>query len=341
MEQKTAAGLNNRELLVKVATMYYLQDLSQQQIAAKIGISRSYVSKMLKASRDLKIVEIRINDASSMRYLLREELIQRFGLLNAVVVPSSPDSEENKKMMGVAAAELLESLLKNDICLGISWGSSLYHMVNVFRPRIHWRLEVVQLMGGVGARDLNVDGYGLAQRLAEQLKARCYVLQAPLIVQAKSVRDMLLEEPDVAEPLKRAESSDVAVVGIGTNDPGDSALVRAGYLSEEQSRQLIAEGAEGNILGRHVDMHGNLCPIGLNDRIVGLEAEQLKKIPVVLGVAGGARKSKVILGALRGQYINTLVTDEAAAMGILSLERETQQAKGAERTDLHAGRKPK
>ena len=308
-----------RDLLIRVAKLYYYEDLSQGEIAAKIGVSRSNVSKMLRACKDRQIVEIRIDETSSTGLYLESELERRLQLAPVTVVHSFADPEQTKLHLGRAAARILEERLKDGLRLGISWGSSLYHLVEAFSPPRLYRVDVVQLMGGLGARDLSMDGTNLAYKLCGKLNGECHVIPAPLVVRSKSVRDSLLSEPDIRRTLDLALGADLAFVGIGSSYPEASALLRSGYLTRQECAVLLARGAIGNILGRQIDVRGNLCPVALNHRIVGLDPEVLKKIPLVVGVAAGAPKAEAILGAVRGGYIGGLVTDEAAALGMLSL----------------------
>ena len=311
-----------RDLLIRVAKLYFYEGLSQMQIAARIGVSRSNVSKMLQTCKDRRIVEIRIDETSSTGAHLEGELRRRLKLSPLVIVPTSAEPEQTKLRLGTAAARLLEGELKDGLRLGISWGSSLYYLVEAFRPARLYRVDVVQLMGGLGARDLSMDGTNLAYKLCGKLNGECHVIQAPLVVRSRAVRDSLLEEPDIRRTLQLAAALDIALVGIGSSYPAASALVRSGHLTKEQSAALLRRGAVGNILGRHLDVNGRLCAVPLNERIVGVQPEKLKKIPLVVGVAAGGLKAEVILGAVRGGYINALVTDEAAGQGMLQRLRE-------------------
>jgi deoxyribonucleoside regulator len=314
-----AGAPSRRDLLIRVAKLYYYEGFSQGEIAGKIGVSRSNVSKMLQACKDLRIVEIRIDETSSTGLYLESELARRLDLLPVTVVHSFADPEETKTRLGQAAARHLEGALKDGLSVGISWGSSLYRMVEAFSPPRLYQVDVVQLMGGLGARDLSIDGTNLAYRLCGKLNGQCHIMPAPLFVRSKTMRDSLLNEPDIRRTLRLALELDIAFVGIGSNYPGANALVRSGYLSKGESGQLLRLGVVGNVLGRQIDVRGNLCPVALNDRVVGLDPAELKRIPLVVGVAAGAPKAEAILGAVRGKYINALVTDEAAGLGILRL----------------------
>ncbi|PIE33560.1 transcriptional regulator [candidate division KSB3 bacterium] len=311
-----------RDLLVKVAKMYYQEERSQQEIAREIEVSRPQISRMLKTCRDLNIVEIRINESSSTGILLQQQLVKRFQLSKAIVASSwLKDIEHNKERVGEAAAHLLEELVQDKMTVGISWGSSLYYLVEYFSPQQAVDAEVVQLIGGIGARDLQADGLELARNLSRKLNGICHVLQAPLFVQSTALRDMLMQEPDIFQVLDKGKCVDIAVIGVGTIKAKTSALVRAGYMSKEQAAELEKRGAVGDVLGQQIDRNGNLCNFELNQRTIGLNIQQLKQIPTVIGVASGVDKANVIRGAIKGGLIKMLVTDEATAMKILNLEK--------------------
>ncbi len=308
-----------RDFLIKIAKMYFLDGLSQQEISNKVGLSRSNISKILKTCRDLNIVEIRINDTSSLGVMFQKEIKEQFNIRNIIVIPSEKDIEKTKIQLGKAAANLLKSMLKGRNKIGISWGSTLYHTVEQFSPIKHMETEVIQLVGGTGAFDLTTDGLELARSLANKLNAKCSVLQAPLIVQSKELKQMLIKEPGISQILKKAEEVDIALLGIGTNYIESSALFRAGFLTEEESRKLLAKGAVGDICGKQIDINGGIYETEINERSIGIELSKLKKIPNRICIASGTQKAETILGALRGEFINSLVTDEDAAIRILSL----------------------
>ena len=96
-----------------------------------------------------------------------------------------------------------------------------------------------------------------------------------------------------------------------------SAQFRSGHINIVDSEKLISEGAVGDICGSYIDINGHLCHSTLNDKMIAISLEELKRIPTVIGVAAGEKKADVILGALRGRYIDVLITDEKAAISVL------------------------
>ena len=314
-------GASRRDLLIKISKMYYFENLSQQQIADKIKTSRSNVSKMLQMARKLDIVQIRIDDTSTPGFLQQTELMETFNLSKAVVIPSMAAPENTKMELGRAAGDLLYSLITDNIRIGITWGSTIYHVVKQFRPKKVENVLVYQLMGGTGARDPDTDGREQTQSLSRKLNAKSFILQAPLIVQSKKLRDMLLKEPEIKRTLKEAEKVDLAITGLGINDSRDSNLLKVGYFTESILLDLRKKGAVGDLCGWHLDINGNLCNLEIHDRIIGISLDKLKKIKTVIAVAMGETKAATILACLRGGYLDYLVIDEQAATKVLAMHK--------------------
>jgi DNA-binding transcriptional regulator LsrR (DeoR family) len=177
-------------------------------------------------------------------------------------------------------------------------------------------MKVVQILGGLGRPEAETHGTDLTRRMAQAFGAKPRLLPAPGIVSNKLVRDALMADVQIADTLALAARADVALVGIGRPTPG-SVVLQAGILTEEELEQLQAFGAVGDIALRFFDANGQLVDHEIQDRIIGLELDQIKKAPRVIGAAGGEDKFEVIRAALRGKLINVLVTDIRTATRLL------------------------
>ena len=308
----------NRNYLVDIARRYYIEGKSQQAIAKEFEISRPAVSLLLKQCRDEGIVEIRIKDESYFSIALAEKLRNMFSLQQVFVTPSDTDYVTTLSRTGGKAVSVLSSMLKDGIKIGISWGTTLYQMVNQMERTEILDAHIVQLMGGLGASDPSYDGPELARALARVVNGKYYPLYAPVMVKTEELKNMLIEEPSISDTLKKASSLDIALVGLSSDIPERSALVLAGYLSSEDAREIYDQGARGHICGYHYDEEGNILDIPVNKRIVGIGVEEYKKIPVKIGVACGKEKAHAIHAAVKGGLINILITDEVAALQILN-----------------------
>ncbi len=215
---------------------------------------------------------------------------------------------------------MLKSELRDDLVIGISYGTTLHETVHqlIVRKRLR-NVQVVQLLLAMGSRDPTQDRFEVARTLSAKLDGAYRIIQTPLVVQNESLKEMLLAEPQIAEVMDLARSADIAVLGVSSNRPEISGIVRAGFLSAEESAKLYDDGAVGNVCGLHFDIRGRIIPLSLNSRTIALAPEDLRAIPVRIAVACGVRKANAILGAVRAGFANTLVTDTDAAINMLSL----------------------
>lgn len=311
MDQRAA------HLLVTVADLYYLQDRTQAEIARALRISRPHVSRLLKRARETGIVTISVRPPFGLSTELAEELGKLFPLRDVRVVSAGgaplPRAAE-------AAASYLASRIQRESVVGVSWGRTVRMIADVVPSDPRRSVEVVPLVGGMGPVGDEIHANEIARRLASRLGGKYYVLNAPALTERANARAMLVRDATVRGILERARKADVAVVGIG-GMVASSTLVRVGYLKPDHLRRLRASGAVGDICSRFFGKDGAPCQSPLTDRVVGIELNDLRQLPWVVGAAVGTEKAPAILGALRGGYINVLVTDETTARAVLRLAR--------------------
>jgi deoxyribonucleoside regulator len=309
------------DLLAQVATWYYEEGLDQEAIGQRINRSRSMVSRLLEEARQAGLVEVHVRFPLKTDPECERQLCQTFGLDNAVVLANAPiDHLQLLRRLGDLGARYLQGRLHQDIAIGLGWGSCVHAVVRSMPYSPVPGAHVIQMIGAVGHGDPMVDGAELARWLAQKLNAEYHYVSAPLLVEDEAVALALLRERTIADALSLAARVEVAVIGIGTIESALSSLLRAGYISQEELCKLARLGAVGDILARQLDAQGRLLDVSLNRRVIGLEdLDTLHNIPVVVGVAGGTLKASAILAALRGRYVNVLVTDAPTAGCVLDL----------------------
>jgi DNA-binding transcriptional regulator LsrR (DeoR family) len=315
------------ETLAKVASLYYEEGWNQEQIAAQLGYSRAHISRLLSEARREGIVEIRVHHPLERAHMLEQRLQAGFQLHQVRVLQGGELAYvQMLRRLGALAARLLVETIKPDSILGISWGTALSEVVHALPSMDLSGVKVVQLIGSATSRDHQVDGPGLARDFSLRFGGQYFTLAAPWLVRDKRVRDALVKEERMCEILSMAQQADIALVGIGSVEPGYSSLVRAGYITLDQLRELQKLGVVGDVCGHHFDLAGNLVDISMVGYAIGIDANTLRGIPLVIGVAGGVVKAQAILGALRARLINALVTDDSAARGVLDLiEQQSAQ----------------
>lgn len=322
------------ELLGQVAVWYYEDKLDQAEIASRVGKSRSMISKMLNEVRELGFVETRVNYPLRRDAGLEEGLCESFGLEQAWVLARQRfDNTEDStlRLVGKLAAKCLQSRLFDGIRIGVSWGMAVEELVQAM-PRIELReAEVVQIIGSISYGGSPSDGSELVRSLSGKLNANFRFLPAPLIVNSNTAAKSLLDQQTIRDTLNVARQVDVAVVGIGTTHPSLSTLFTSGYITEEDLEHLSTRGAVGDVLSRSIDHWGREIEGGFNERTIGLELAALHSIPSVIGLAGHVLKAEAVLAALRGGYIDTLVTDYATAHEVLDLHASAKTMHEQER----------
>jgi deoxyribonucleoside regulator len=304
-------------LMSRVASLYYDQKKNQQEISEITGIARPIISRIITEARERGIVKIIVQYPWTSKEL-EDDLVRTFGLKKALVMVSDYQSyDELLNGLGILVAGYFNSILRDNMVIGISWGIALSHMIRVLQPREVKDVEVIQIIGASGTENNLSEGPLLAQMLSTRLNCVCRYLHAPLVVDNVMIHDGLLQERGIHDTLTRAKHADVALVGIGSVNSDLNPLVRSGYMTEAERLKLVAEGAVGDICGQYYTSNGEWLDIDINHRIIGIDLQTLSQIETVIGVAGDIRKGNAILGALRGKYIDVLATDAKTAQYLL------------------------
>jgi len=320
MPRKTSYPFPTREeLLAYVASLYYQRGWDQGRIARRLGLSRSMVSRLLSEARRRRIVQIHIQWPVKTVSPLESRLMEAFSLQGARVLDA--ENSSYRELLGqlgrLAAMELLPHL-RDGMTVAVTWGVTLWEVVQALPSSSYPRLRIVQCLGALGGRQ-PCDSPSIVRKLAETLGAQGYYLHAPVMVEREEVAQRLLEERAIKEVLDLARSADLLLVGIGTTHAEASSLKRAGYLSDEDLAELRRRGAVGYICARYLDLKGLPVSTPFDQRTIGLTLEDIRRIPCVIAVAGGLVKAQAILAALRSGLIDILITDKGAATEALNL----------------------
>jgi DNA-binding transcriptional regulator LsrR (DeoR family) len=304
--------------------MYYVDQLSQQQIATALRTSRSNVSRMLTAACDAGLVEIRIVDPAGRDAELEQRLRATFGLRDARVaaLPRTPGAHDPLAAVGTLAARLLTESVADSMTVALSWGTALQSMVWAVQTERPYAVQLAQLVGGLSAIRNEISGLELVRELSVRLGARhVHYLHAPAAFTSREARDSLLAEASVGQALDHARRADIAFVGIGTPAHGSSsALLESLRLTESELLEFWGCAPVGDVAAGYVDAHGRPVTGAVAERVLAVSAEDLRSIPTVVGVAAGRIKAPGVLGALRGRLVDVLVCDDGLARAVLAAE---------------------
>lgn len=300
------------ELMVRVARMAYQQDCTLTSIASQTGLNRWQVSRLLQEARDLGVVRIEIVPHTRRHPALETELSRRFGLRDAVVVPGPADQPELTEAVAKAAGHYLAALKPALGSIGVSWGRTMGKVAHSLP--IGWAdgVTVVQINGTVIPIPGTAHHNDVAETFARKGNGRMIPLPVPAIVGEQLTREVLEKDRIVADVLRQARAVEVLAFSMGVAG-ADSVHLHSGNVLAEEMTALTRAGAVGDILGHFIDRQGSIVDPELDARTIGLSLADLKARDRVIGIAAGAAKHEVALGALRAGLINIIVTDEATA----------------------------
>lgn len=311
------ASVDELRLMTKIARLYYEEGRRQSEIAARLDLSQATVSRLLKRAQDEQIVRIRISPPPGIYSELEAALQARYDLKDVVVVDCEHEDDEQEivRNLGIAAAFYIETTLKRGEIIGISsWSETLLAMVDAMHPLSQaGESQVVQILGGIGNPAAEVHANHLTTRIANLVGSSAHFLSAPGVVGSAEARRVLLSDSFISQTVAFFDRIQVALVGIGAVTPSKLLASSGNVFSPQEIDLLAQQGAVGDICLRFFNSHGMPVVTELDERVISITLEQLRKVDRCVGIAGGRRKHCAIRGALEGEWINVLFTDHFTA----------------------------
>ena len=292
----------------RVARLHYEHGLTHQQIADLVGLSRVKVTRLLAQARRTGVVEIRVHSDEPLVTELELQLATRTGLDHVLLAPTTDDDDDQHDALGAVGARLLTTLLVGGATVAVGLSASVAATARHLRGLELHDTRFVPATGTWLPGDGAPQHDDVAQALARAVGGRSSSLPAPVLAASDEAAAYYRREPAVLDALDRARHAGLAVVGIGGVTAGSSLLLDAN-LPDGTVDELVAAGAVGGIVASFLGTDGRPIPTGLSRRIVGLTVDELRAIPVRLGIAGGASKRAAVASAIRGGHLTALVTD--------------------------------
>jgi DNA-binding transcriptional regulator LsrR (DeoR family) len=294
----------------RVAWYYFVGGLTQQEIARKLNFARTRVNRIVGQLRADGAVhtEIRLSLIDCVK--LEDKLQARYGLVSARVVPHLDDEQDQQRAIGEAAGEVLDLMLSDGVGLGVGWGRTLAAALPSLTQRRFTRAWVATLMGGL-THGLGTTTFELATAFARTLGSECYYLAVPIYLPTAAIRSLLESHYGIAEVLERIRTADIALVSAG--DLSERSQLVGTQIISENLESLKACGAVGDLLGLFIDEDGRPVSHPLNERLMALRPEHLKKVPESILASGGVHKATIVKAVLKAGYVKRLVTDERCA----------------------------
>jgi deoxyribonucleoside regulator len=305
-----AAGRVARNRM-RIAWMYYVEGLTQNEIADRLGIGRVTVVRNINEALKQREVKIWVTGGVAECLELEGALKEKFGLEDAVVVPEPSDPKHMGRVIGAATGMYVTEQLTDNFCLGVGWGATLHESLQTLAAKEFQNLDVVSLLGGVvQARRFNPSEF--AWQFANTVGADCYLLTAPALVDSPETKRALIERCGLNEVFLRGDNMQMALLSVG-NMSANATSFRFNLLSEEERQSLIRAGAVGDMLFNFFDKDGGLVRHPVNDRVMSMPVEKLQKARKRVLISGGSDKIEALVGGMKLVNANVLITNEEVA----------------------------
>lgn len=322
--------IDNPRLIYKCCKLYYEEERSQQEISDALGVSRVSISRMLRSGRELGLVKIQIVPPSHLTYTEMEQDLERlYGLKEAVVVENSPlaTSYDHLSALNRKAVGLLESYLHDNDIVGVSMGNTLHNVCNGTNTSVNAiNCTFVPIVGGISSgrsATMNVHANQTAMNFARFFGGQYVEFFAPAIFSDLTVMKGFMKEAPMQSVLQYYHRIKTVIMGIGTPNRAGSTMIRAGYITQEQLQKMVRQGVVGDLSLQFFDSEGSAEQFQeFNARVTGMPLKQLKDVENRICIGSGAHKAEAIHGAIRGGYINILVTDQECAIKLIKMGKE-------------------
>lgn len=304
--------------ILEISKSYYIDGLSQTQIANKLNLSRPTVSRALQSAKEDGIVEIKINDPLNDMNKLSEELKNKFNLKHVIISSDTNNNEEIIiKELGYLASSFTESTVKGGDIIGVSWGRTIAALANSLHYSQHNNVSIVHLKGSV--TNSTIDNYSseITGQFSKNFHTQVKILPLPVIFDSASTKEIVLKDHFISDIITEGYRSNIALFTVGTVRT-NAMLFNLGYLDKTKIAYLQKK-AVGDIMSHFIDNRGNIVDKELDARTVSIPLNELRKKETSILVAGGIAKLKPIHAALIGKYANVLITDQNVAKALLNL----------------------
>lgn len=301
----------SEDMATRIAWLYYVEGLTQDEVANKVGMNRSRVLRILSAARQDGTVQIRVTTRLSHCVELERTLEKRWGLTQAIVLPTPQDEAKLGAIIGAEVGAYISQALSANMTIGLGWGKTLSAAVPAIVPRNPDGIRVMSLLGGL-TRVSDQNPSEFAWRVAARLGAECYMMAGPVFAPDPVTRDALAAHTGMSDIFLRARSLDMAIVSVGDLRP-HSVFRQYGLLTSEELASLERAGAIGDVLCHFVDADGNIVDHPVNRRVLAVNPNDLRGTRNIILASGGWYKFGVIRAALKLLQPSVLIVDELVA----------------------------
>lgn len=303
-------------LIIDAAKLYYENNYTQQEIAAKLNISRPTVSRLLNQAKELGYVQIEITNPFEVKESLSTQIKNKYRIDNVYICHSPTDTEEEiQNSISENAAQYLHDIVKDDDIIGVTWGKTLKEIATKLPDKMVSNVEIVQLNGGVSYSKIDTYAYEIIHKFTKAYRSIPRYLPLPVLFDSETVKNLVESDRNIQKTIERGQQANIAVFTVGSVKD-NARLFRLGYLNSNE-QQFLQEKSVGDICSRFFTRDGSIANEVIDNRTVGIRLDDLRKKEKSILVAGGIRKVPAIHGALVGRYANVLIIDQYTAKSLI------------------------
>ncbi|MHC1548368.1 sugar-binding transcriptional regulator [Phyllobacterium sp. K27] len=316
---------------MRAAWMYYIEQMTQNEIAEVLGVGRVTIVRMLAEARARNEVKIGIQGYLSDLIALERELEQRFGLDKVIIAPLSQAESDPIPAISAATGAYLSDVVSNGMRVGVGWGRTLLSTLSFIEARALEDFTVISLLGGI-SQPRRFNPAEFAWQFAQLFQGEGYLIPAPAMVDSIETRTALIERCGLKSVFEMAEDLDMVLLSVGAIETASSTPYRIGFLNEGHQASLAERGAVGDLLFHFYDTQGNLVDHPVHDLVMSVGIDTIQRVPVRVLTSGGREKITALYGAMKLIRPTVFITDEESARQLLALaDNETVRAEASVR----------
>lgn len=313
-------GSQENELLTEIAVAYYQDEITQEEIAKKFGISRIKVGRLLKRAKEEGIVEITVRYHPVFSTRLEQQMLERFPIKRALIALDYQGEEEQRRQVAALVSNHLALTLKDGTVVAVGQGRNVAAVADHVSNVVERNCRFICGIGGTHRPGDAINADHISRRLAKKFGGSSETLYSPAYVENRALKDAFMQNGTIKETLDRARKADIALVGIGDMNE-NSYMVKLGWFTPHEIIDAsLNQGVIGDIAGYDFfNAQGQHVDTVMNDRVIGVSIEELHKIPCVIAIASENTKALAILGALRTGAIDIIATSAGNIRTILNM----------------------
>jgi len=312
--------VDNR-ILARIAELHFIHRASQYKIAEKFNFSKSKVCRIIKEAKDKGVIEFKIKNFDNRKIELEKRIEDRYGLKEAIVYFNSDIPKSNEqlvfKKVGSLGAEYIKRIMSNNINIAITWGKTLYNVIKEIEIDKKHEINVFSTLGGVGLTRAEYQNNNLVKMLSDKIGGDHYQLYLPLVLNKSKYKELIQEESNIRKVIGDTSKLDYYIAGFGTVST-NSRMYRLGGFNQDFIKALTKKNIIGEVGLNFYDLEGNFINTGMEEKIVNINIDDIKKIKNKIVIGFGKEKVKALKGLLRTKILDILITDSKTIESVLS-----------------------